>query len=134
MSTPNSLPVFGWHLWRKAQANAQQIAAVKNIAAVQNASGGGTAGAGGGNNGMSIPLVAPHGLTGVIQQPQQGDQRVKPDQRFRSFAERYVVARAHLFRPDPDGHAEDQWVCLLDARRAYSLARRMSQHLDPEDL
>lgn len=57
----------------------------------------------------------------------------KPDPRFRSFAERYVVARAEFFRKDPDGHAEDQWECLLDAKRVYLMARRMSINVEPGD-
>lgn len=61
-------------------------------------------------------------------------EKSKPDARFRSFAERYIVARASFFRQDPDGHLADQWECMLDARRVYSAVRRMSQHLDPEDL
>lgn len=56
------------------------------------------------------------------------------DPRFRSFVERYVIERARLFRADPDGHNEDLWTAMLDAKRAYSLIRRMGQHLETEDL
>ena len=77
------------------------------------------------------PIVAAAG-----QAQGQGMQELnknKADPRFRSFAERYVIARTEFFRNDPDGHAADLWTAMLNARRAYSLIRRMSQHLDPED-
>jgi len=45
------------------------------------------------------------------------------DQRFRSFAERFLVTRSHLFRNDPDGLAQDMWNCVLDAQRAYKMIR-----------
>ncbi len=52
------------------------------------------------------------------------------DSRFRSFAERYIVARAATFRV---GHeAEDGWLALLDARRLYTMARVMGENLDPQ--
>lgn len=50
----------------------------------------------------------------------------KQDQRFRSFAERWVVTRSHLFRQDPQGLAEDMWACTLDAKRAYGMIRQVS--------
>lgn len=38
-------------------------------------------------------------------------------ERFRSFAERYIIERAHAFRP---GHEqEDAWAALLDAKSSY---------------
>lgn len=39
--------------------------------------------------------------------------------RFRSFAERYLIARAHLFDPDPEKEEAQIWACLLRARTAY---------------
>lgn len=45
------------------------------------------------------------------------------DMRFRSFAERFLVTRSHLFRTDPDGLARDTWNCVLDAQRAYKMIR-----------
>lgn len=56
------------------------------------------------------------------------------DQRFRSFAERYVIARASFFRQDPDGHLHDQWTCILDAKRVYLLIKRTGLNVDPDDL
>ncbi len=55
------------------------------------------------------------------------------DQRFRSFCERYVVARAGLFRVAPNEHDEDMWRCILDAKRCYALIRRTGENIDPED-
>jgi hypothetical protein len=39
--------------------------------------------------------------------------------RFRSFAERYLVARAPHFDPDPAKEEEQMWECLLRAKTAY---------------
>lgn len=39
--------------------------------------------------------------------------------RFRSFAERYLIARAPLFDPDPVKEDAQVWACLLRARTAY---------------
>lgn len=55
------------------------------------------------------------------------------DQRFRSFAERYMIARAHLFRVGLSDHTEDQWECIMDAKRAYAMINRVGQNIDPED-
>lgn len=55
----------------------------------------------------------------------------KSDQRFRSFAERYVIARADKFRV---GHeAEDGWHALMDAKRLYTMIRQGGENLSPED-
>lgn len=54
------------------------------------------------------------------------------DARFRSFAERYLVTRSHLFRTDPSGLTEDTWLCVLDARRAYRLVKNVSFHADED--
>jgi hypothetical protein len=80
-------------------------------------------------------------LSGALQQnqmqpqvsPKSGLAVKKPDTRFRSFAERYVIARAEFFRKDPEGLIEDQFLCLLDAKRVYLMARNMSINVEPED-
>ncbi len=59
--------------------------------------------------------------------------RKQSDQRFRSFAERYLVARAGYLRQDPQGLAEDQWSCILDAKRVYQMIERTGQNIQPED-
>lgn len=53
------------------------------------------------------------------------------DPRFRSFAERYIIARASFFRVNHE--TEDAWKCLLDAKRVYKMAERMGEtvNLDP---
>lgn len=52
--------------------------------------------------------------------------------RFRSFAERYVIARAPSFRP---GHEEeDQWTCMLNAKSAYKKIAAMGQGITAEEL
>lgn len=68
-----------------------------------------------------------------IGAPQQGTRNKPSDQRFRSFAERYMIARAHLFRADPEGLAEDTWSCILDAKRAYAMIARTGFNIEPED-
>jgi hypothetical protein len=65
--------------------------------------------------------------------PQQGTRGKKSDQRFRSFAERYMVARCHLFRTDMSEHTEDQWACILDAKRAYKMIEAVGMNIEPED-
>lgn len=51
--------------------------------------------------------------------------------RFRSFAERYVIARAPSFRY---GHEEeDQWTCLLNAKSAYRKIEAMGRGVTNED-
>lgn len=49
--------------------------------------------------------------------------------RFRSFAERYVVARAPTF--DPKTEQEDAWEALLNARTIYEQIGQMSKTVDP---
>lgn len=44
--------------------------------------------------------------------------------RFRSFAERYVVERARLFRPEFE--ADDAWACVLAAKTAYKMINRQA--------
>lgn len=46
--------------------------------------------------------------------------------RFRSFAERYLIARAHLFDPDPEKEEAQVWACLLRARTAYRKINELS--------
>lgn len=65
--------------------------------------------------------------------PREQSGRAKPDMRFRSFVERYVCARAQFFRVPPEEHAEDMWLCLQDAKRAYTMIRRASQFIDADD-
>jgi hypothetical protein len=43
--------------------------------------------------------------------------RRQSHQRFRSFAERYMIERASTFRADHID--EDTWRCVMDAKRAY---------------
>lgn len=57
----------------------------------------------------------------------------KSDPRFRSFAERWMVARCGLFRTDPHGLAEDTWTTILDAKRAYAMIKRTGLSIEPED-
>lgn len=90
----------------------------------------------GGNTGAlgGINMVGGSGVIGGSGSGGIGTQNGKrSDPRFRSFVERYVVARAGLFRVDPDGHAEDMWACILDAKRCYQLIARTGRHIEPED-
>lgn len=52
--------------------------------------------------------------------------------RFRSFAERYVIARAPSFRPGLE--EEDQWTCMLNAKSAYKKIAAMGQGITAEEL
>jgi hypothetical protein len=65
--------------------------------------------------------------------PAQANVKKPSDQRFRSFAERYVIARAHYFRTPLSEHTEDQWSCVLDAKRVYAMIDRVGQNIEPED-
>jgi hypothetical protein len=60
--------------------------------------------------------------------------RRESDARFRSFAERYVAARCHLFRTGVGDHAVDQWECVQDAKRVYKMIERVGHTIDPENL
>ena len=66
--------------------------------------------------GGSIGFVGPpgaHGATG----PAGGGSTGLGDQRYRSFVERYVIARAPFFRV---GHEkEDAWLATADAETVY---------------
>lgn len=59
--------------------------------------------------------------------------RQKSDTRFRSFAERWMVARAHLMTPDRERLAEETWLAIMDAKRAYNMIRSAGENIDPED-
>ena len=59
--------------------------------------------------------------------------RKKSDTRFRSFAERWLVARAHLLTPDPMRLAEETWQGIMDAKRAYNMIRSAGENIEPED-
>ena len=85
----------------------------------------------GGVGGFTGPVMQQMQSTG--QPANQPGNVKKPDTRFRSFAERYVIARAEFFRKDPEGLIEDQFLCLLDAKRVYLMARNMSINVEPED-
>lgn len=51
--------------------------------------------------------------------------------RFRSFCERYVIARAATFRV---GHEEeDIWTCMLNAKSAYRRIEAMGRGVTKED-
>lgn len=65
--------------------------------------------------------------------PTHANTRKTSDQRFRSFCERYVVARAHLLTPDPEKLAEEQWLMVMDAKRFYAMIERAGQNIQPED-
>lgn len=47
-------------------------------------------------------------------------------QRFRSFAERYVIARAHNFSADPVQEEHDAWECAVRARSLYEKINNLS--------
>lgn len=81
--------------------------------------------------------VGPVGVGGQagsspVQAPNAGPTKVVSDQRFRSFAERWMVARCHLFRVDPEGLAEDTWNAVLDAKKAYQMIERSGRNIEPD--
>lgn len=86
---------------------------------------------------MAAPTLSQLRLSPVqnatIGGPTHGNTKKPSDQRFRSFAERYLIARAHFFRQEPEGLAEDQWSCILDAKRAYRMIQRTGENIEPED-
>lgn len=56
---------------------------------------------------------------------------MEADSRFRSFAERYLVARASSFRV---GHEEeDGWKAILDAKTLYNMVDQVSRGVDKPD-
>lgn len=58
---------------------------------------------------------------GRLKRTMPDAKKAMSDQRFRSFAERFIVTRSHLFRPD--AIAADTWACILDAQRAYKMIK-----------
>jgi hypothetical protein len=87
---------------------------------------------------MSVsPVIPPANAALGAQAPQGGPShsnvRKPSDQRFRSFAERYVVARAHLLTPDATKLAEEQYSMVMDAKRLYAMIERAGQNIQPED-
>lgn len=78
-----------------------------------------------------------HGSVGLSPATQGGpthsNERKPSDQRFRSFCERYAVARAHLLTADPQKLAEEQWQMVMDAKRFYAMIERAGQNIQPED-
>ena len=89
----------------------------------------------------NLALTPANGLTaGAGAGVQQGvaanppPARRKSDPRFRSFAERYVAARCHLFSSEASKHAADQWECVQDAKRVYNMIRSTGENIDPEDM
>jgi hypothetical protein len=52
------------------------------------------------------------------------------DQRFRSFAERFMIERASTFRQDKID--EDTWKCILDAKRAYKQIEAVGRSITEE--
>lgn len=81
--------------------------------------------------GQVLPgIVSAQQANGNIGQPQQGMREHPETARFRSFAERYMIARAHNFRV---GHEkEDQWQCILDAKTAYAMIARTGREINPQ--
>lgn len=90
---------------------------------------------------LGMPINTP--MSSIVQAlgQQQAAQQAQPtpvaaqnqatarpaDPRFRSFVERYVIERAAFFRVDPEGHMEDQWQCIQDAKRVYALIKRVGE-------
>ena len=65
-----------------------------------------------------------------VGQPQQGTREHPETARFRSFAERYMISRAHNFRVDHE--EEDQWNCILNAKSAYNKIARVGANINPQ--
>lgn len=91
---------------------------------------------------MANPVLAVQGVASPqtslpvnpnLGQPAHANVKKPSDQRFRSFAERYMIARAHHFRLPMSDHTEDQWACIMDAKRAYAMIQRVGQNIEPED-
>lgn len=72
-----------------------------------------------------IPAANPN-----VGTPQQGTREHPETARFRSFAERYMIARAHNFRPEHE--KEDQWTCILNAKAAYAMIARVGANINPQ--
>jgi len=78
----------------------------------------------------SVSPIAPPATQGG---PTHANVRKPSDQRFRSFCERYAVARAHLLTNDPAKLPEEQWLMVMDAKRFYAMIERAGQNIQPED-
>lgn len=63
-----------------------------------------------------------------IRVPKQEEFRVADYDRFRSFAERYVIERANGFRKGFE--REDAWEATLDARTMFNNIGRVSKDMD----
>ena len=63
--------------------------------------------------------------SGGQQSPVNPSPVKQSNQRFRSFAERYLVTRSEGFRKDDAGLEEDTWKCILDAKKTYALINRV---------
>ena len=74
--------------------------------------------------------ISPVQSNANVGAPQQGTKGQPSDTRFRSFAERYMIARAHNFRVDHE--AEDQWNCILNAKKAYAMIERTGRNIEPD--
>ena len=62
----------------------------------------------------------------------QGEGMPPSNTRFRSFAERWVIARADKFRTD---HIEeDTWRSIQDARRAYKQVEAVGRMVVDDDI
>ena len=72
------------------------------------------------------------GPAGTYSSGPIGDDEVKlkSDQRFRSFAERWVTARCHLFRADY--LQQDTWECVQQAKTAYKMIHLVGTSPDIE--
>lgn len=62
----------------------------------------------------------------MAQRPPNGTEAA----RFRSFAERYVAARAALF--SVENEREDAWKCILNAKSVYKQISAVSGEFEPE--
>lgn len=82
--------------------------------------------------GSALPAAVQHNPA-AQGGPTHANVKKPSDQRFRSFAERYVIARAHYFRQEPELLLEDSWSCILDAKRLYAMIARTGQNIEPED-
>lgn len=121
-----------WSVVRAAQPSKQALGGVAGGGGAAG-SGGGVA-AGGGQTGMGAPYSGPLSpINPNVGQPAQANVKKPSDQRFRSFAERYMIARAHLFRVPAAELTADTWECVMDAKRAYAMIERAGQNIEPEE-
>lgn len=61
---------------------------------------------------------------------EDGDRKPKSDIRFRSFCERWVAARCHLFRQE--FIQADTWECVQQAKTAYKMIEMVGRSPDIE--